>query len=315
MKQGAELARNPIRNWGHDELAHDLAEHLRTGPRRMVWEDMQLGSQGSPRPDVYSMMKSFQNPNPFAYEVKVSVSDFRHDVRDGKWESYLAYACGVTFAIPKGLVKKGDVPPACGLMTRSERGWHTVRAPQMNRVKLPERALLKLLMDGLDRLPRTIGPRCPEAWDAAARVRKTVSDEVADFLADKTRCLDSLVRLGAEVETLRTLTSTLVTEARDLRVDDRNLRKEIKADTLAKLNRDADYTEHSVVWLKAALGLDVNCSVYTLTSAVEAFTRQIDEDERYRIARAALTKAASNVEKALQEFPGDTTRPLTKPKG
>ena len=29
--------------WRHDELADDLAAHLRGGTDRMVWTDMQLG--------------------------------------------------------------------------------------------------------------------------------------------------------------------------------------------------------------------------------------------------------------------------------
>jgi hypothetical protein len=33
--------------WGHNDLARDLAEHLRQNTARMVWEDMQLGPSGT----------------------------------------------------------------------------------------------------------------------------------------------------------------------------------------------------------------------------------------------------------------------------
>src|SRR6266571_2431143 len=97
------------KQWTHDELAADLAGHLKT-PERMCWTDMQLGPAGSPRPDVYCIDKSFVSPFPTAYECKVSVPDFRSDVTSGKWSSYLKFAYRVFFAVPAGLVSKADVP-------------------------------------------------------------------------------------------------------------------------------------------------------------------------------------------------------------
>ena len=59
----------------HDELAFNLAMSLRS-EKRMVWTDMQLGPSGSARPDVYTLMKSYTQPNPTTYEVKISVIRF-----------------------------------------------------------------------------------------------------------------------------------------------------------------------------------------------------------------------------------------------
>lgn len=81
----------------HDELARSLADHLRA-PDRMVWCDLQLGPSGSPRPDVYTIFKSYVRPHPVAYECKVSYADYRGDITSGKWQTYLKYACGVYFA-------------------------------------------------------------------------------------------------------------------------------------------------------------------------------------------------------------------------
>ena len=117
--------------WGHDQLANDLAEHLAKQTDRIIWTDMQLGPSGSPRPDVYSIPKSYSGYKPIAYECKVSVSDFRSDITKGKWQSYLKYSSGVIFAVPKGLITKDDLPKGCGLIVRSENGWRMVKGPTL----------------------------------------------------------------------------------------------------------------------------------------------------------------------------------------
>lgn len=138
----------------HDDLARSLANHLR-GDRRMVWCDLQLGAAGSVRPDVYAIYKSYSNPAPTAYEVKISVSDFRADVTAGKWQSYLRYAGAVYFACEAGLVRAADVPVHCGLMvfTPSAEGgrWRAAKKAVLSPVTIPQDALLKLIIDGVER--------------------------------------------------------------------------------------------------------------------------------------------------------------------
>lgn len=166
----------------HDELARDLAGHLRAD-RRMVWCDVQLGPAGSPRPDVYAIFKSYANPKPMAYECKVSVSDFRSDVTAGKWMTYLSYACGVIFAVEAGLgIGRDHVPAHCGLIVRGETGWRAVKKPTLSPVTIPQDALLKLLIDGVERE----GPRHRAAsWDGATKaVRKAVGEDAARYVGD-----------------------------------------------------------------------------------------------------------------------------------
>lgn len=136
--------------WNHDALAADLAGHL-FAPERMVWRDMQLGPVGSPRPDVYTIAKSFVRPNPTAYECKVSVSDFRSDVTAGKWQSYLQYASAVVFAAPAGLISAKDIPTMCGLILRHDQVWRLAKKPTICPVEIPQLAFLKLLIDGVER--------------------------------------------------------------------------------------------------------------------------------------------------------------------
>jgi hypothetical protein len=136
--------------WGHDPLAEDLARHL-AGPRRMIWCNMQLGPAGSPRPDVYCLDKSFVRPSPTAYEVKISISDFRADVTAGKWQAYLDYAGAVFFAAPAGLLSVKEIPPMCGLIVRHEVAWRLAKkATPVPRI-IAQDALIKLLIDGIER--------------------------------------------------------------------------------------------------------------------------------------------------------------------
>lgn len=103
------------------------------------------------RPDVLTIQKSFANPNPISYEIKVSVSDFRSDVTKAKWRNYLDFSYGVVFAVPKGLITKADIPNGCGLMTFNGQSWNTVKKPTLHPSDLGGELLLKLLIAGKER--------------------------------------------------------------------------------------------------------------------------------------------------------------------
>ena len=201
-------------SWTHDGVAHDLAAHLRGMTDRRVWVDMQLGPAGSTRPDVYTIPCSFSRFTPLAYECKVSVSDFRADVTKGKYTDYLAYASGVIFACPAGLLKKEDIPKGAGLMTRGDEGWRVVKAPTLSKCPdLPRSLWLKLLMDGERRdherqaHMEQAGMRSLNEWRVAARIRQQYGEVVAaaveDHRLNTTRRLDALKsKIAVEISSL-----------------------------------------------------------------------------------------------------------------
>ena len=52
--------------------------------------------------------------------------------------------------MPKGLIKKTDVPDKCGLMTFNGERWRTVKKPTIQPVEIPQETFLKLLITGID---------------------------------------------------------------------------------------------------------------------------------------------------------------------
>lgn len=195
--------------WRHDELADDLAAHLRGGTDRLVWTDMQLGPVGSPRPDVYALSKSFARFQPLAYEIKVSRSDCRADVTCGKWQSYLRYASGVLFAAPVGLLTPSDLPAGCGLMVRGDKGWRTVRKPTLQQLDtLPRAAWLKLVIDGAERAWAESAPRRASAWSLAHDERRRLAEDVAAAVQD-------IAAARAQVEMSRAEAVRIIDRARN----------------------------------------------------------------------------------------------------
>lgn len=158
--------------WDHNTLAEDLADHLRLTTDRLAWTNMPMGPAGTVRPDVFTLSRTFSRFAPISYEVKVSVSDFRADVTAGKWSEYLAFSSAVVFAVPAGLITRKDIPEGCGLMTRSDAGWKTAKAPTLRTVdNLPKSTWMKILFDGLERLEkdRRLGPRKANDWETAKK--------------------------------------------------------------------------------------------------------------------------------------------------
>lgn len=170
--------------WKHNELMRDLSRHL-LNERRMVWTDMQLGPSGSPRPDVYTIEKSYSRPAPMAYEVKVSTSDLRSDLTKGKWQSYLKFAQAVVFAVPEGLCTKNDIPEGCGLIVRKSAVWRYAKRATLKHTAIPQNTCMKLLIDGVNRpvSPKTRTERF-NAHQASKRIRKLHGKAVAEAVSD-----------------------------------------------------------------------------------------------------------------------------------
>ena len=174
---------NVKREWKHDELADDLAAHLRT-ENRMVWANMQLGPVHSPRPDVYTLIRSYSSPCPTAYECKISRSDFRADVTTGKWQAYLDYAGAVIFAVPDGLITKAEVPEICGLIVRKENFWRMAKKATHQPRVIAQDAMLKLIIDGVNREGPKIRERAWRGNRGSTEFMRRFGAEAARYVSD-----------------------------------------------------------------------------------------------------------------------------------
>lgn len=268
-------------SWKHDDLANDLADALLTD-KRMVWTDMQLGPSGSPRPDVYTIEKSYTSPVPTAYEIKISRSDFLSDVTSGKWIKYRRYAGAVIFATPRGLIDKKELPAGCGLMVRGEHGWRTLRRPTRESVQLPQMAVLKLLIDGCERARRAkeIAPRSADAWVVAERVRKVHGRRVAEILMDHERAEE---RLRGERNQHDAIIKSLRATQQQVRERTQAERDEIAAD-LCKF-----------------LGLE-EWNKFAAARRVREMRQSLDADSRVQISDQAVKNAEGAIRRALDQI-------------
>lgn len=201
------MSQPSVDTWGHDDLQHDLAGHLKRGDEVLAWENIPLGQAGSVRPDVLSMRKSWTQPNFTAYEIKVTRSDFMSDMTSGKWQNYLEIAGAVVFATPKGLVKRTELPDGTGLIERNDKGWRFAKKPVYERTIPPQYILMKLLMKGLHTIPNE-NREWFEEWNARKTLRRKFGELVGGVIADTHSAQAKLERMN--------MTDDLVREKADL---------------------------------------------------------------------------------------------------
>lgn len=274
--------------WGHDELANDLARHLRGTSDRVVWTDMQLGPSGSPRPDVYTIPKTYSRFTPLAYEIKVSVSDFRRDVTAGKWQSYLKFACAVTFAVPAGLIKKEDIPPGCGLIVRHDEIWRTVKAPTLRKIDtLPHDAWMKLFIDGMERQQKSHEPRNASIFHAAEKLRKKHGKLIGD----------ALYELGHAELKLMTEKAKIIKSTEDLMKVESDRVKFVRE----RLQSDIEELKKQRADLCKFLGISENSSGYSIHSAIEKTIERLAENSEIARLRRLLASARSALDDGLSE--------------
>lgn len=266
----------------HDELALDLARHLRERTGRIVWTDMQLGPVGSPRPDAYSIEPSYTKFRPIAYEVKVSQADYRRDITAGKWQTYLPFAAGVVFAAPAGLIERSSLPEGCGLIVRNADGWRTVKAPTLRAIEtLPHSAWVKLFIDGMgreaDRLIRESRPGLSDEWMARRTVGKKLGSEVSQILAERGYAES---RYALETKRLCDAADGMTEEIRE---HERRIRERVE--------RDAAAIDQVRATLAQALGLPANSSVRSIQAAAESQSYRLSKDGEIQELRHALSMA------------------------
>lgn len=186
----------------HDELASSLAQHL-LNDSRMVWENIPAGPAGSVRPDVLTIEKSFTNPNPISYEIKVTKSDFLNDVAQGKWMNYQAFSYGVVFASRTGLIAKGDIPNGCGLVHYNGEFWRTVKRPVLTPRPIDSTLLLKLLIEGASRETHKSPPAAFRTFNQHEH-NESLMKKFGKDMAAKIALLDSYPEKKKELHNLRT---------------------------------------------------------------------------------------------------------------
>lgn len=284
------------KKWGHNELAHDLAEHLRRNTARICWEDMQLGPAGTCRPDVYALAHSYSKFCPVVYEVKVSVSDFRADVTAGKYTKYFKYAGGVVFAVPEGLIKKSDIPDGCGLMIRKESGWHTLKGPTMRQLdNLPRDAWMKLLMDGMTRqVERTqLKSRVINTHFVDQKLMKKHGNEIAELVC---RAHRSRERVEQEIKNHEERLKNVRQESEE-ELMRRRKRREESEERLTEAQRD----------LAKALGLEPDVPMYALIRTLWDATRRLTGDEEIKRLRSVLSRVEKTLSDGMVLLPGEST--------
>lgn len=284
------------KQWGHDELAHDLAQSLRVNPGHIVWENMQMGPSGSIRPDVYLLKKRYSEFAPVTYEVKVSVSDFRSDITSGKWQGYLQFSSAVIFAVPAGLISKDDIPSGCGLIVRHDEVWRTIKRPTVQRIDtLPRASWMKLVIDGIERaVEQRDTPRlraAPRSWSVEQLLRKKVGNEIATLVAMALRSqediVDELKRREKQREEIRDGTSQELKWARESAARDQaNLSSELSG-------------------LAQALGLPPTATPSEMTTALSSAVRRLAEDAELNRLRRTLDNIKQAFERGLEPLPGE----------
>lgn len=278
----------------HNSLADDLAGHLRERTGRVVWTDMQLGPAGSPRPDVYTLEPSFAKFCPMAYEVKVSVSDYRRDVTAGKWQTYLPFAAGVTFAVPAGLIDKAVLPEGCGLMVRGPEGWRTVKAPTLRAIQtLPHTAWIKLMIDGLgreaDRRAAAAAPGLRNEWSLRRQVGLKLGAEVEQVLADRHQAESAFQR-----------------RTEDLRQAEQGISarlQQLEKQTRERVEEQAALIDGARADLAKALGLPASAQLFAIRNAAEDQAACLDRDVEVQRLRVALRSVERVLQDALQVPP------------
>lgn len=282
--------------WHHDGLASDLADHLLANTSRLVWLDMQLGPQGTQRPDVYAIEKTYTRLDARVFEIKISRADFLSDITTGKWQGYLRWCNAVTFAVPEGLVKRDEVPAGCGLMVRGESGWRSVRKPTLQQLReLPTTVWQKLLFDGIERSHRAAPPRLRNEYLARKRALEALGKEWELAVSNRGRALREL---ALETERLKEAREKTADEIRS--VQDRHVRD--AKESLEKLKRE-------IAAIAKAIGLPEDANVYQIGKAMRAMLNPDFRDKAAEflhwssVHRAQMERDEAELRRILGEVP------------
>lgn len=174
---------NKKAEWHHGSLLRDMVDKQLSMDDKFVWAEpcWPTSIEGYPIPDILTIRKSFSKPLPTIYEIKVNRSDFLSDVNSGKWIKYLPYCQKFFFAVPRGMVRKGEVPDGAGLILRSEKGWRVSKNTRLREYKpLPNDVMFALLFRHLAEIRRVRSLEERTAW----MKNKKLSDKAVHFSSE-----------------------------------------------------------------------------------------------------------------------------------
>lgn len=268
--------------WSHDNLARDLARWLKSGAEHWVWLNAALGEWGGPRPDVMALRRfRYEQPVLRAYEAKISRSDLQADLRAEKWKTYLDHCQSVTFIMPSGLCKKEEIPPECGVMFRSGRGWRTERRPTDIGKSVSIVAMAKLLTLHPLRIADGSGDSQRRGWQQDEWRRN----------ADRAFLKDIGERHGQKLADYL----SLVTQGRDPLSSAKEKADKIVSDAQAQ----ATAIRAELEPILTALGLPTDTTNWLLASAIKKRAKHLSADGQLRSMREALGTAEKAVRDAL----------------
>lgn len=210
------------KKWGHDELARDLADFL--DQDLIVLLNTQMGKSGSIRPDVFSMVKTYNRRRVQAttYEIKVTLEDLNRDITAGKSRAYYDFSQRVYYCYPRELqVDPMSIPSDFGIMVRGPEKWRTARKCVMH--DLPEYSpdlWMKLLMAAWDTLPRGTRDRLDASEAAYERLNTAMSEDLKQWRHSRERC-------QRELENLERMVEQEKEDLAKLRADSKQLRDEL----------------------------------------------------------------------------------------
>lgn len=155
--------------------------------------------------DGLAITKTYTKPCIIGYEIKVSRSDF---LGDNKWHLYLQYCNEFFFVVPKGLIRKDELPDGVGLIyydPEAKQVLRTVKKAQYRQIDEPVGVYKYLIFSRLDedRIPfyEDRAEYAKDYLEDRAR-KKAVGGVLGSRLAlDLTAALEKLDRLtGKEYE-------------------------------------------------------------------------------------------------------------------
>lgn len=162
--------------------------------------------QGLLKFDGLAITKSYTKPNIIGYEIKVSRNDF---LQDNKWHLYLQYCNEFYFVVPKGLVKKEELPDHVGLIyfNPDTKGLRTVKKALYRQIEEPVGVYKYIIFSRLeeDRIPfyNDRAEYCKDYLEdkvVKSAIGQRLGTKLAKDLEDAEKRLKSLQSAEKEVE-------------------------------------------------------------------------------------------------------------------